>query len=213
MAEPVLWLKERSTPGRKVKARQYNPTTKAWEDVLDDRGNPVLERVPNVGTVVDDRGQVRPMAVRRFVKFLKADGHITSVPLTAAAASQPGTDRSQSEYIFAKGKYFGWVEWGHCPIEEHHRDPQGFAVQKLAAKANRAAVKDNKRCAHWLRPGDPNPVPCAHWLAEVEARRAFRVEDDAKLAEAHKSAADKQADALKDFVATMADRTTTKGKE
>lgn len=201
MPDACLWLREKTTPVRTRPARAWDAKAGAWVPVTDDLGNPVRERIPAVGTVGEPyRGSPQPG--RRFATFLRHDGAIISAPLTGAAAAMPGPDRSHSDYAMAKAKHFGWVEFGRCPLEEHQSDRTGFAMPKLIAASNREAAKANQRCAHWGV--GPNPTPCAHWLAEVDARRARRKAEEDKRAESYKSEDAKHTDAIKGLVETLA---------
>lgn len=204
MADACLWLREKTTPVRVRQARTWDAARKAWVPMTDDLGNPLRERIPAVGTVGEPYTG-RPQAVRRFVTMLRADGNEVSVALTAAAASIPGTDNSQRDYALAKAKHFGWIEKGHCPLEEHQSDRVGFGLPKLIAESNRAAARDNERCAHWGT--SPNAEPCRHWLAEVEARRARRAKEESKRAESYKSDDAKHTDAIKGLVESLATMT------
>lgn len=208
MAEASLWVREKSVPGRKVAAVEWNRETRSWERVVDDLGNPVNERVPSFGFVGTPSTVLKPMpgANRRATRFMHMDGHITSSPLISAAASQPDSS-SYADYTRAKAKHFGWIEYGHCPLEDHQSDREGFAIQKLVAKENREAAAKNDRCRHWWTGGPiVNSVPCRHWLAELDARRDLRNRDDKAKAQAFKSEAEKQTTAIADLVRTVAER-------
>lgn len=208
MAEASLWVKEKSVPGRKVAAVEWDRETKTWKRVVDDLGNPVSERVPSFGFVGTPSTILKPMpgANRRATRFLHMDGHITTSPLVSAAASQPDSS-SYADFTRAKAKHFGWVEWGHCPLEDHQSDRDGFPVQKLVAKENREAAGKNERCRHWWTGGPiASAVPCRHWLAEVDARRDLRVRDDKAKAGAFRSDTDKQTSAITDLVRAVAER-------
>lgn len=204
---PTLWAEQNKTPGRKIRAKEWDRKQGAWVDVVDARGNPVYERAPAVGVIGDPSTGMRPWAGgrNRTVRFLRHDGHITTVTLTGAAAAVPD-DQSYAESTRAKADHFGWVEFGHCPVEDAITRPR-FGVLKLASSANRSDADANRRCSHWWRGGPiGNSTPCKHWLAEIDARRAAHVAQDATYAEAMKTGADRQADALAKFVEVAAGR-------
>lgn len=210
MSEATMWAKRGAIPLRK--ARVWNAASKEWETPVDDEGRPLMERVPQSGKVglvrqVADIDGLRPMRERRFIAFLHADGNVCNDVIRGAAASEPGSDRSFEAYVRAKAKHHGWIEQGACPVDEAMR--RNIFSGALVAKENKDALAKKQSCpVSELGAGRP---PCAHFIAEEVARKARRSADSERREEAHRSAADRQTDALVDLVSNL-NRTTAPAK-
>jgi hypothetical protein len=191
MSEPTLWAKRGPIPSR--------PAFQ-WKDgqrvpVVDDFGRQVFERVPQSGKVglvrqVADIEGLKPQGQPRFITFLHMDGNICNDPITSAAASTPGTDKSFEIGIRQKARREGWVQWGLCPIDAAQR--RDITRLQLMAPSNREAYDKRQACAHDAV--GPRKPPCPHFDAEIEARRKIRADVSAKAE--RKSAAERQADAI-----------------
>ncbi len=208
MAHSILWLKERNNPNApppprsRRKARTFDENGRAV-DVEDDLGNPVIERLPAVGHVGPVNNAV-PMGSRRFIEYLRFDGHVVAATITGAAAAVADTDRSHQHYVEAKARYEGWIEKHTCPVDAVLSG--AIKKQRLVAKECRDALAKGDRCAKW-RPGDP---PCKHFRAEEAARKARNVETDTKRSEAAKSEAAKSADAQTRALVQLAEQLATR---
>lgn len=192
--EPVLWGKQ-GKHGRKVRAQRWDEKAKAWVPAVDDRGNPLYEKVPQIGFVGPLENAV-PMKFLRSLQYLRADGHITHVCVTNAAAHVHGADESYLRDRRAKAKHFGWIEFGTCPC-----------IEVMAGKLNAAdliseTARNGKPC-HLTDVG-PGKAPCPHFIAEEKARKARRTEENRRANEQEKSEAAKQTEALVSFVEKVA---------
>lgn len=205
--EAVLWAKKGLIQQRK--ARVWDPAN-GWVNPIDEEtGAPVMERVPATGKVglvrvVADIDGLRNQREARFVSYLRADGHITSNVIRAAAASQPGTDSSFALYTIAKAKHEGWIQVGTCPIDAVQRGD--VRPQQIADKGVRAEVDSHAMPCPRASLGlaNANNPPCRHFIAEEAARKDRRAAFEAKREAARKSVADvqaeKQTEAIRDFV-------------
>lgn len=208
MSTPILWA-QRGRIGAARPARKWVDGVQV--PVTDEMGRPLMERYPQAGKVglvrqVEDIGGLRPQPQPRFLTFLKdgtkGGGHIVFCPITAAAASDPGTDKSFEISIRQKARENGWIQVGRCPIDVAlSGDIQG-RDKMLEAPENREAYKRNERC-------DPSTLgskrpPCKHFIAEEAARKNVRAVDAAKAEK--KSAAERQADAFEKLAERLTDR-------
>lgn len=198
MATPILWA-QRGRIGAVRRAKKW--VDGKLVDVTDDMGRPVVERYPAAGQVglvrqVEDIENLKPQRQPRFLTFMKdgtkGGGHIVFCPITAAAASDPQTDKSFEISVRQKARENGWIQVGRCPIDAAMtRDLLG-RERMLEAPENRAAYSRSERC-------DPNTIgpnkpPCKHWIAEEAARKNVRKADAARAEK--KSLAERQAEAF-----------------
>jgi hypothetical protein len=159
MPEPILWA-HKVTRAKPV--LRLNPETGQREQVIDDEtGEPVTERIPQIGHVGDYEN---PVAMRRpgWVHVLKHDGHEVRVKLTNAAA-QEDLNHSYANFMRAKIRHFGWVIVGTCPLVAVASGD--IRKQHLAARS----LLTERACERGSF-GELNP--CRHYLAERDARRA-----------------------------------------
>lgn len=198
MATPILWA-QRGRIGAQRPAMKWVDGKRV--PVTDDMGRPMVERFPASGTVgvvrqVEDIENTRKQAQPRYLTFMKdgtkGGGHIAFCPITAAAASDPQTDKSFEIDIRQRARANGWIQVGRCPIDVAMSGDIIGRGKMLEAPENRAAFERNERC-------DPNTLgsnkpPCPHWIAEEAARKNVRTVDAAKAEK--KSAAERQADAF-----------------
>jgi hypothetical protein len=169
--------------------------------VTDDLGRPVVERYPASGQVglvrqVEDIEGLKTQPQPRFLTFMKdgtkGGGAIAFSPITAAAASDPQTDKSFEIGVRQKARENGWIQVGRCPIDVAMSGDILGRGKMLEAPENREAYSRNERCdPNILGPRNP---PCKHWIAEEAARKNVRAVDAAKAEK--KSLAERQAEAF-----------------
>lgn len=193
--EPVYWGTQKKQ-GERVRAKRWNEKTKSWILAVDDRGQPLYEKVPQVG-YVGPLNNARPMRSVRAIRYLRADGHITHVCVTNAAAHVHGADDSYLRDRRAKAKHFGWIEVGTCPV-----------VEVLSRRLNAVdlisdVARNGKPCG--VDEVGPDSPPCQHFLAEERARKQVRADENRKANEADKSESMKQTEALVNLATKMAE--------
>ncbi len=199
MAEAILWANiakrnhERIGPGGRRLVHRV-PQTATYGDYDDPRS-----AAPRFRAVVDDKGN---------------DLH----PVITTAAADTDTDGPYARRQRLKWRFYGWYEKGLCPcalylggdLHENH------IVSPLVLEA----ALSRQAC----QPGTYSvQKPCPHSIAEMEARKAKNVSDDAERMKGFKSESDRMieasaknsqeivsgvagamAGALKDAVAAMA---------
>lgn len=202
MADPVLWLKtDKPYAGVFRRARVWNEQTKQWDTPVYEKGHPNagrprMERVPGVGFEGTDIRAMRPMRQKRFVEYLRADGHEVCVPITNAAAHVPREDTSCERDRRLKGKFFAWIEKGKCPA-------MMLSTGELAPETIQADTKGWTGC----HPGDVglNKPPCSHYLAERRARQELRAAQHADTEGKYKSEATKHMESLQGLTQSLTD--------
>lgn len=191
MAQAILWIPERDapqTPAPRSRRRAWTfDKNGVKQPVVDDLGNPVVERLPAIGHTGPVNNAI-PMRGVRAIEFLRFDGHLIASPVTGAAAAVAGTDRSHEQSIRAKARYHGWIERGVCPVDAAMTDL--IKPQRLVSDECREALKKGDRCQRRR----VDEAPCKHWIAEEAARKARNAKADAARAEAAKSEATRSAD-------------------
>lgn len=234
----VHWLKiEGGQPYRGAFRRP-----KDWADdgtlmteFRDRRGARVMERVPALGADGTDIRNMRPIrGVKRFVDYLRDDGHIVPVVMTNAAAHVPDEDTSYQQDRRLKARHFGWIEWPHrCPCmlvangelrpeQMLSRSSKGPALTDEEKRSEAAAAQAWKGNAilpardWWGKPCTPGSFggergPCIHILAERAERRRIRKLETSEREERYKSAdaiaSEKQTAALENLASKQAQLT------
>lgn len=209
MSLPILWTDRDYAAKARRKAMRWNPETNQREPVLDDRGAPAFERVPQTGRegVVREVGDIKntkPMATPRSIDMLRDDGNEVAMVIRNAAAAgfgDNGSDTSFMRYQLAKAKRAGWLPVGCCPLDlVARRERNALQLDDLSL---RAAAKSGDTGCRPHEVGVSKP-PCKHYRAEMAARLNRRATDDKAAELRQKSDAARTTDALVDFVAKMA---------
>lgn len=228
----AMWMKtdQKGYRGQTRRPVLWDDNGRLVTDVRDGAGRPVLDRVPAIGFDGSDIHNMRPIkGVKRFVDYLRHDGHIAHVPLTNAAAHIPDEDESCQRDRRLKAKHFGWIEWpstgvSRCPCAmanageinvEQLNSPACYrpaqteselASQKADHEAWRGDVAAHaqwwgRSCGiHDVGPGKP---PCIHAIAERKARRAARAGETARREEMARSEESKAAQAQTEATRTQ----------
>lgn len=212
MAErAIMWTDRNYAEKARRPAKRWNLETGQREVVLDDRGRPAFERVPQTGRVgvvrqVDDIAQTKPMSLPRFVNMLRDDGNEAPIIIRTAAAAghgEQGSDNTFQRYQGAKAKRHGWIPEGACPVAMAERGD--INPLQLDSRPLRQAVANREGC----KPHEVgvNKPPCKHYQAEKAARTAHRLGEHLASVEREKTSADRTTDALVEFVNKMDART------
>ncbi len=205
----ALWLKtdQKGYTGQTRKPIVWDDHGVRLTDVRDGAGRPVKDRIPSIGFDGSDIHNMRPIkGVKRFVDYLRHDGHLAHVPMTNAAAHVPNEDESYQRDRRLKARYYGWIEWpstgtSKCPclmavageinVEQlmspacrgPARTDDDRAAQKAAFDAWRGDVQADPQW--WGKPcglgqvGPGKMAPCIHAIAEKIARQAARTAETA----------------------------------
>lgn len=206
MAAPVLWLKtDKPYAGQFRRARVWNATAKEWTTPVYEKGHPragrpLVERIPGSGYDGPPTA-VTPMKRRRFIEMLRHDGHMVFVPITNAAAHMPDSDVSCETDRRLKGKYFAWIERGHCPAAL-------LLGNQIPAEQFRADTRGWTSQCNQRDLGEKNP-PCPHFLAEQAARIAQRADETAEIESKYASEAEKHTAAIRDLATNLTDAVKT----
>lgn len=205
MSNPIAWVDRNS---------KFHRPAYRWNDdgervpVLDDKGRPVMERIPQTGKVgvvreVEDIKATKPMSAPRSILFLRDDGNEVHCIIRSAAAAgfgDKGSDHSFRAYALAKGRHFGWIPAGSCPVDLVQRRERN-ALQLVSLPLREAAKRGEGCQPHQVGLDKP---PCKHYLAERSARQADRLAEHKRQEQRQKSDASRTTDALVEFVQKMA---------
>jgi hypothetical protein len=200
MPAPVLWLKtDKPYEGQFRRARVWNAQQQAWETPVYEKGHPkagrpMVERIPGVGYEGEPSRAV-PMKRRRFVEYLRTDGHVVAVPITNAAAHVPDGDVSCETDRRLKAKYYAWIEVGKCPCS-----------MLLANELPREVFRANT--SKWTAPCNPADLgakapPCPHFLEEMTARRSQRRDETAEIEKKFATETEKHMAAIEKLAGTV----------
>lgn len=206
----ILWTDRDYVTRARRPARRWNMKTGELEPVLDDRGAPAFERVPQTGREgvvreVADIKATKPMALPRSVLMLRDDGNEAHMVVRNAAAAQhgdQGSDTSFMRYQFAKAKRLGWIAVGSCPLDlvrRRERNPLQMDSREIRA----AAEKGESGCEpHQVGVNKP---PCRHYVMERDARLARRLAEHTASVDRAKSDAAKTNELLVQIVQQKAE--------
>lgn len=192
-------------------------TTKAeggvWRRVrvLNDAGQPVLEKIPQGAQYGTPATGLRPANVRTYVKVMTGTGDEANIRISNGAAHDNTADNSYERYMLGlKGRGEGWIQAGTCPVLVAMSGD--LLPHKIASPEVRAALESATPC-NFNQLGIRNP-PCDHYEAEQIARMTARqvkyeaqVEaaksEDAKLLEGQVAVQKQTAKALTEAVEKM----------
>lgn len=193
MPDPVLWLKtDKPYDGQFRRARVWDEKKQEWYTPVHEKGHPkagrpMMERVPGTG-FDGEPSRATPMKQRRFVEYLRHDGHEVSVPIRNAAAHVQREDTSCETDRRLKAKYFAWVEKGTCPV---NMLANGVPAEKFVTDTTKWGQQCDVRDL-----GLKNP-PCRHYLEEKKARQGHRADETAETEKKYASEAEKHTEAIK----------------
>lgn len=189
MSEPILWAQHAANLRRRP-AKAWNPTTEQWEQVIDEEtGLPLIEKVPQ-GAHVDDGNDRNPTIdqnVRRFIHYLRHDGHVVRAVINMAAADVEGAD-FVGKHVRGKARFLGWIPVGRCPI-----------AMRLSGELQAAKIADvDLRTATSACERSGPARPCPHYFAEETARKQRNARVQGKRAAGMATESDKMIKAQKE---------------
>lgn len=172
----TLWVKsEFKRPMRRAMA--WDAKRNRWAKATDENGQPVYERLPQVGFVGNDLKALRATPLRnRALQYLTREGNVVFIPLTEAASVQ--VNEAQMAAVIREANRLGRIRVGACPIREVY---SGLRASSLVAAENRAV--DVKPCSEADVGVDDEGrplAPCPHYLAELNARVALQAAKNAE---------------------------------
>jgi hypothetical protein len=176
--------------------------------VLNDAGQPLIEKIPQGAHFGTPATGLRNANVRTFVKVMTATGDEANVRISHGAAHDNTGDNSYERYMLGiKGRGEGWIQAGSCPVMLAMN--ADVPVHKIVSPEVRKDIEASRPCNHNML-GIRNP-PCPHYEAEQIARLDVRQKrheaqiaaaktEEAKLLEGQVAVQERTAAALTDAV-------------
>lgn len=181
------------------KHRKHRDQGGVWARVrvLNDAGQPMIDKIPQGAQFGTPATGLRNAGVRTFVKVMMATGDEGNVRIANGAAHDNTSDNSYERYMLGtKGKGEGWIQAGSCPVLLAMNND--LFPHKIVSPAVLKAFHDGHPCAYNML-GIKNP-PCPHYELEQEARLEKRQRRHEAQIEAAKS---EEAKLLEGNVATQ----------